>query len=263
MPRYSRSNQPQSESQPHSRNRSRSAKVTALRSTTKTKQKPFWQNSLVYLGAVAALVILIFPFWQENKIIKVISIHASDASDSGIVNPKIPQDICKARAEKLVAGDQTIDFAFSDRAEPTRNEIINQTTDLRQQCQDLFTDKKERPKQIGESNGTDPISIISRIENAIATERAKGNKKPVMLTMWLDEAEPTEGKSAYDFNDFQKRVEGIVSARGRVAIIGTKGELRENLEKRFAKNPAISLCTAKDSATCISDVFESVRTLPK
>ena len=255
MPRYSPSKNP--ESRQKGQNLRRSTRIASPRSNP--NHKPLWRNPIVWLGIIACFGILVFPVWQDSKNVKVISIHATDASDSGIANPEIPKGICKARAEKLIAGDLAMNFDYSDRPEPTYSQTIDQTTDLSQQCQTLFTNGKERPSQISKQEGTDPVSLITRIQNAVIAERTKGDRKPVVVTIWLDAAEPIPGKPAYDFDDFQKRVESIVRDRGKVAIIGTTGELRENLEKRFAKNSAIYLCTAKDSANCIRDTFDAAR----
>lgn len=254
MPRYS----PNQNSDTNQRRRlKRSPRIEAL--SANHNYKPIWQNPLTWVGIGGAIFTLLFPIWLDSKTVKLISIHASDASDSGIANPAIPQEICKARTERLIIGDLALNFDFSDRTEPTYTQVIDQNTELGQQCHTLFTNGKQRPKEISKREGTDPVSLIVRIQNAINAERAKGDHRPVVVTIWLDAAEPIPGAKPYDFDDFQKRVEAIVSDRGKVAIIGTSGELRENLEKRFTKNPSVYLCNIQGSNNCIRDTFEAAR----
>ena len=263
MSRYKR---PQGTEQgTESRNvRSRKVRVASpsqpANQTNQNSHKSMLKNPLVWLGGLGAIAILFLPIWQDSKIIKVISAYAIDVSDSGIANPEAVKAVCKARAERLIAGDVSITIEFSDRAEKTGSQTIDNNTDLNQSCQTVFTNGKERSRQISKLGGTDPIAVIGRLENAIMAERSHGNQNPVVVTLWLDDAEPVAGKPAYDFNDFQKRVEAIASDRGKVAIIGTTGELAEDLEKRFAKNSSVFLCTAKDSADCIRKTFDAART---
>jgi|GEM_PF-1718163 len=264
MPRYSPSKDTESQKSLQ-RSSSKSIRVeprsNSQQSNPTITQKSMWRNPLVWLGIAAALGTLLYPILQDGSTTKVISIHAVDVSDSGITEPEIPQTICKARAERLISGDVATNLDFSDRAELTSSQTVENSTDLNQQCQLLFTNGKNRPKQISKNQGTDPISTFSRIQNVVVSERSKGNQNPVVVTMWLKDAEQVLGKPKYDFGDFQKRVESITSDRGKVAIIGTTGELREDLENRFAKNPAVFLCTARDSAACIRRTFEAARTI--
>jgi hypothetical protein len=244
--------------------RSRKARVTSpsqpANQTSQASHKPIWKSPLVWIGGVVAIAILLMPIWQDSKIMRVISAYAVDVSDSGIANPEAVKAVCKAHTDRLMAGDVSITIEFSDRAEKTGSQMIENNTDPSQQCQTVFTNGNERSEQLSKRGGTDPIAVIGRLENAIIAERSQGNQNPVVVTLWLDDAEPVAGKPAYDFNDFQKRVEAIASDRGKVAIIGPTGELAEDLEKRFAKNSSVFLCTAKDSADCIRKTFDAART---
>jgi len=263
MPRYSSSKNTRMQPPSNYRQpRPARAKLVSYpkKSTSNQKpQKPLWKNPLLGLSFAIAVIILFYPIWLDSRTTKLLSIHATDASDSGIANPEIPKSLCKARADNLISGDSAINFDFSDRAEITGSEAIDNNTDLSKQCQTLFTNGKERPREISKKDGTDPISIITRIQNVITYERPKGNKNAVLVTIYLDAAEPVPGKPAYDFDDFQKRIESIVSDRGKVAIIGTTGELNETLVKRFKENPAISLCTSKNGVNCINEAFKAAR----
>ncbi len=261
MSRYSRPQNAELQSS-RSRNTSRNSQRLKLdlQSTNPAIHKPIWKNPLVLIGCVSAVSILCYPIWQDGKITRVIAIGAVDVSDSGIANLEAVKDVCIVRVDKLIAGDVSITIDFSDRAEKTGSQTIDNNTDSSQQCQTVFTNGKERSAQISKRGGTDPMAVIDRIENAVISERSKDNQNPVVVTLWLDAAEPVLGKPAYDFNDFQKRVEAITNDRGKVAIIGTTGELAEDLEKRFAKNSSVFLCTAKDSADCIRKTFDAART---
>ena len=262
MTRYTRPQGTESR-QGRSQNAPRSRQVSSGKPSQPAKPdiaKPIWKNPLVWLGVAGASLVLGYPIWEDQRLTRVISVYAVDVSDSGIANPEAVKAVCKAHANRSIAGDVSITFEFSDRTENTGSQTIDSNSDLSQQCQTVFTGGTERSKQISKRGGTDPIAVIDRIENAVVSERAKGNQNPVVVTLWLDDAEPVAGKPAYDFDDFQKQVEAIASDRGKVAIIGTTGELAENLEKRFAKNSSVFLCTAKDSADCIRKTFEAART---
>jgi len=236
--------------------------VSTPQTPTNPAHKPLWKNPLTWVLVCIAAGILVIPKFIEDLVPKVIAIHASDVSDSGIAHPELPLQVCKSRAENLKTGDLAIDLQFSDRAEAISDKLIRQDTDLNGLCAAITT-MKNRPNTISRKQGTSPIAIIDRITNAVVTQRRKNNQNPVVVTLWLDEAEPVPGQSAYDYDHFQKQVEKITNDRSKVAIIGTKGELREELEKRLGQNSSVFLCTENDGKECVSRVFEAARSLPQ
>jgi hypothetical protein len=244
----------------HLKNKSASSKKTNLVSLpTNNKDKAIWDNPSAWLlmGCIT-IAVLGYPIWLQSKTSKVISIHGSDASNSGLDDPRIPQEICKARSEQLVDGDLAINFDFSDRAEPTFKQTFGTNTNLTEQCNSISTNPKNRQSQIGKHSGTDPVALMTRIQTAIAAERAKGDQRVVVISIWLQAAEPVEGKP-FDLKAFTKKLETIVQDRAKVTLIGPTGELREMLESPFAGNQSLTLCTVQDSASCIRSVFEEAR----
>lgn len=153
MPRYTRSQGTKSRSV-----RSRQVRVASpLQPANQNSYKSIWKNPLVWIGSVGAIAILFLPIWQDSKIIKVISAYAIDVSDSGIANPEAVKAVCKARVERLIAGDVSIMIEFSDRAEKTGSQTIDNNTDLNQSCQTVFTNGKERSRQISKLGGRSRI----------------------------------------------------------------------------------------------------------
>lgn len=265
MPRHRQTSQPSTANgnQPKPYRRTTALNPSSTPQTSlNAPQKPLWKNPLTWALVGIAAGILVIPKILEDNVTKVIAIHASDVSDSGIAHPELPLQVCKSRAENLKTGDLAIDLQFSDRAEAISDKLIRQDTDFNGLCAGITT-VKNRPNTLSRERGTSPITVIDRITNAVVTQRRKNNHYPIVVTIWLDEAEPIPGQPPYDYDYFQKQVEKITNDRGKVAIIGTKGELQEKLEKRLGQNSSVFLCTENDGKECVNRVFEAARSMPQ
>jgi hypothetical protein len=231
-----------------------SARAYTQSSTPKHPQS-IWRSPMLWLGGISTLLLLFIPLWWDWQTLKVISFYLTDVSSSGINDPKTSEIICQARWANLKPGDLAIDIEFANRDEPTRYQKINVNTDLVEQCQG-----NQRPPTIGKEDGTNPIAPITRLLNATAAERAKGNKQPITVVIWLQDAEPVPGSPIYDWDDFQEKVEQVTKNRAKIVFLGPTGQLRELLDKRLSTNPDVYLCPISATAECIKQVFDSART---
>jgi hypothetical protein len=213
-----------------------------------------WRSPKIWIGGIAALVLLLSPLIWDWNTPKLLFYYLSDFSSSGLSNRKTLTTLCGASVVNLKPGDTFEGIEYADRAEPTRLQKIEVNTDLDQLCQ-----VQPRSPAIGHQNGTSPIAPIKRLLDSISAERARGNNQSIVTVMWLQEAELIPGKPAYDYNEFQRLVEQVVKNRAKIAIIGPTGKLGEMLAQRFSSNGSVYICPASAAANCTQRVFDAAR----
>ncbi len=190
----------------------------------------------------------------------VIAILGLDVSDSGVHNAATVEKICRAETQALRAGDRAIDIAYADTTEPTYSSEVETVTQMFPRCQSYA--KQQRPATVGKGQGTSPMLLLDRIQTQVQIQRQAGHQQPIAAVVWLQAAEPGPGLPPLDFAALGQRIKQITDDRGRVAIIGPTGKLRENLDKLSAQNPSLRVCNVADYQSCIRSTFKDARTLP-
>lgn len=258
-----------SSSSPRSADRWTSASRTSSRKSSlrpvhspemAAKSLPVWKSPLLWLGLLIALLIAGINFAVWYRTVRVIAILASDVSDSGVADPTVAESICRAQTQALKPQDVAIDIAFADTTEPTHTGEVHSVTQMFPRCQ--HEDRQHRPPSVGKSSGTSPIVLLDRIQTQIQIQRKAGNTQPIVTVIWLQAAEPGPGLPDLDFDLLGQQIKQITDDRGRVAMIGPTGKLREDLERLSVQNPSLQVCSIAEHESCIRSTFEAARSLP-
>jgi len=217
-----------------------------------------WKSPLLWLALLMMLVVGAIPVIEWYRTVRVIAILASDVSDSGLTDPAIGQAICRTQTQALKPEDVAIDIPYADTTETTRSSTVQSVTHLFSRCQDT----QQRPAAIGKGTGTSPLLLMERIQTQIQIQRQAGNTNPIAAVVWMQAAEPGPGLPPLDFEVLGQHIHQITGDRGRLAIIGPTGQLRQNLEKLSVENPRLQVCSAAEHQACIRDTFDAARILP-
>lgn len=218
-----------------------------------------WKSPLLWLAILAMLIVAAIPIVEWYRTVRVIAILASDASDSGLADPTVGQNICRTQTQALKPEDVAIDIAYADTTEATRSSTVRSVTQMFPRCQDYA---KQRPATVGRVTGTSPLLLLERIQTQIQIQRKAGNTSPIAVVVWMQAAEPGPGLPPLDFDVLGQQIKQITDDRGRVAIVGPTGQLRQNLENLSAQNPYLQVCSVAEHQSCIRDTFDATRALP-
>lgn len=227
--------------------------------TPQQQEKP-WRTYPAILGvSLIGIGFLTVPILLDSRTQRVISIEASDVSESAKKFPFLQQQHCEALAHQLKSGDTIVEIQFADNPEVIRDITINNTLFLLGQCKQTNPDSKQPKSNIGEQRGTSVILLLERIITVIEEKRTKGLKNPVVVTMTLQAAEPGPGQPKLDYQRIKTLVEKITSNRGIVAIMGTTGKLQSELTNHLKDNSHANVCTFKDIKDCVGSSFQRGR----
>ena len=215
-----------------------------------------------WLLGLLGLAVLLIPVLIDSRIQRVISIAANDQSLSGLAFPEVPQQHCEALVRQLKTGDRIISIVFADRPERIQDKKIRNTFTLLKECRELDPDHRRLSSSLGTQRGTSPERLLDQIIDTIAAKRTQGLQAPVVVTIWLQAAEPLPNQSPINFTRLQEQVEKVTSDRGIVAIISPPGQLQTDLMTYLKTNPKSRICTLNEVDECVAEVFEMARRSP-
>jgi hypothetical protein len=224
------------------------------------KHPPIRKLPAFWLGVLAFLIISVATLIDWVATPRLISLLAIDVSNSGLADPKAAENICRDQTQALKGGDLSIDIPYADTTETNRSSQVHQITQLFSRCNDYAHQK--RPTTVGKNQGTSPIRLLERIQTQIQIQRKAGNHNAIAAVIWMQAAEPGSGLPALDFQVLAQQIQQITDDRGRIVIIGPTGDLRHELEKVSAQNPAFQVCSLAEHQSCIRDLFDAARNLP-
>lgn len=208
---------------------------------------------LVLGGLVASAIVI--PLLINALTQSVLAIKADDLSGSGY-RPETLKALCQARAGQTRTNDQEIAIAYADRAEVTQDD--HTASGLKTHT----CNTPPVPPSLGKHTGTDPTTMLGVVVDAIATARAQGNQDPIVVTVWIQDAEPVAGQ-AMDLARLKQQVNTITSHRGAIAIIGPTGQLQTQLRTVLKENPQVRICPTQSLKDCIDWAYQTGRKIPR
>lgn len=237
--RYSRSQNP-----PHSSHLS--DPTVSSPDPSLANEPPLWQQPRIILAVAAffgtALTLLI----QDWKTQSLLVIMADDLSLSGLAVPHAIQQHCHQVLKHIKTNDHLVHIGYADRPETLYDAPVQNTIGLLRQC-----NKPEAPNTIGRRSGTSPTEMLETVLIALESARVRGNTDPVVISIWLQEAEPVPGDPPLDWDRFQAQVDTITANNGVVTFFGPTGELQQDLKTHLKSNPRAEVwpLTALENST--------------
>jgi|GEM_PF-1589749 len=199
-----------------------------LPKSTSTQPKQGGKLLACFAGGIGLLSVMAIPAWIDFSSPRIISILADDISSSA-KNPayeKLRHEHCLSLKEQYKAGDEVVRYYFADRPEINRELTINNQLDALSMCQETTP----KDLEIGKRDGTSLILLLEQIQTKVKSLRTQGDKKPVVVTITIQDTEPGNDQPKVDFSRIQKLTNAIAQDRGVVVIVGPKGKLQNDLE---------------------------------
>jgi hypothetical protein len=213
--------------------------------------RQFYQTIAIGATALAAWLI----YYYTRPIANVV--NAIDNSNSNVPFAKQSIRSCEQIKEKVIDGDLFANLGFADDSVITGDAIYdeNRTTF---DCNKVTT----KPVGLGNKDGTDLIGVLRKVQLLETRLRVEGNKRPSVLFLTINSAEPARGQKAFDPKVVKQLLQQITK-NGYVVIIGSEIQLQNVLMKELADMPRVKLCAFDDAKECGIDwAFDNVRTYP-
>ncbi|WP_353258245.1 hypothetical protein [Prochlorothrix hollandica] len=209
-------------------------------------EPPLWQQFRPMLGAafvVFTAITLLVQDWQTQSLLVIM---ADDLSLSGLAVPDAVQQHCHQVLKQIKTGDHLIKLGYADRPETLYDAPVQNTIGLLRTCPN-----PEPPGTIGRRSGTSPTEMLEAVLIALESARVRGNTDPVVVSIWLQDAEPVPGDPPLDWERFQAQVDTLTTNNGVVTFFGPTGELQQNLKIHLKGNPQAEVwpITALDNST--------------
>jgi hypothetical protein len=220
------------------------------------KKQSFWQNPWTYVSvAMGCLVVggaVVFDLSRQ----RITAIYATDVSDSAQAEKELSKKICTTYVQQLINNDKSIGIAFAESTEPVWKTTVSNNATLIGLCNKTL---RERPKNLGNNPGTSLERLLNRIETAIQIERVQGNKQPILVSIWLQAAEPGVDFGNPNFAQIETEIASLTKENVLLTIVGPTGNLLDKLEDIEAKNPSLKLCQVQEHQECLSQTFKDAR----
>jgi hypothetical protein len=221
--------------------------------------QPWWKSKILVACLIVAAGILFVPWLKILLTSSVIHYAADDNSESAIGNLDLRKVHCQTANNEYKDGDIKNQISFAHKPEVVLQQEISNTLSLGK-CSEFPGHSKE----ITRYPGTSLIVLLEYINTLIKSDRAKGKKLPIAVTITLQAAEDGPGlpkMNEFGFLKIQKLVEEIQRQHGVIAIVGPTGSLQQNLNTYLSNYSNVTICTATDIDKCISHTFSTARNL--
>ncbi|MBW4474912.1 MAG: hypothetical protein KME45_31715 [Stenomitos rutilans HA7619-LM2] len=222
-----------------------------------------WQ-SLTVLGFIALVLgVLVVPAILERRTQRVIGIRANDVSKSGLVYLHLAQQHCQVQVRQLIEGDSVVNIDYSDRPEmieDTAVEKVEQLLPLQKKCRELQSNHYLVPRTLGIHTGTSLHLLLDQILVVIQSKRAQGTIVPIVITIWLQAAEPVPNQPGLNFAQLRTQIQKITDQRAVVTIMGPTGQLQADLLIALKQNALARVCTVNDIDDCVKWAYQLGRT---
>jgi hypothetical protein len=187
----------------------------------------------------------------------IIHIRSDDVSASAEPYTILRQHHCQLSSEHYQPGDMVVDLLFADHSEIAHDITVSNGLSLLGHCNDL-----KIPPSVGQQRGTSLILALKYIQTIIANKRALGNTNPIVVTITLQATEPGSNQpDPHDFKTLRNLVQAIVNDRGVLTIIGTTGQLQNDLSTHLQGLPNQRTCPVSSLNECVKWAFETGRKL--
>ena len=221
-----------------------------------TSKEPKEGSSVYKTIAIGATTLALWLiYWFTMPLANVFIINDNSQSIQRLA--KQSSRVCEWIKDKLVDRDLLTRFSFADESVITGDAPYdeNRTT---LDCNKITT----KPAGIGKKDGTDIIGVLQKVKLQEARLRAEGNKRPVLLFITIDAAEPKRGEKVFDPKVVKQLLQEITK-NGYVVIIGSEVQLQNVLNKELVDMPRVKLCASDDANECgIDAAFSTARKYP-
>jgi hypothetical protein len=217
----------------------------------------FWQSPKVLTVVLALICFAVFYLLSDAKTQRLLVIQAKDQSASALAITGAETQQCKAILNSIKTGDRLMVLTYADRPEIMVDSPVQNTIGLLRQC-----NEQTIPNTIGRRQGTSPVQMLSAVLVALESARIRGNTDPVLVSVWLQAAEPVPGDPPLDWAQFQAQVDTITANNGVVSIFGPTGELQQQLKAQLKHNSQAEVWPLEEVEQSVTWAYEVARQLP-
>lgn len=217
----------------------------------------FWQTPQAIFGVIVLALLAFYFLIKDAKTQRLLVIQAKDQSASALAITGAESRQCKSILNQIQPGDRFMVLTYADRPEIIEDSPVDNTIGLLRQCQD-----QPIPSTIGRRKGTSPVQMLSAVLVAIESARIRGNTDPVLVSIWLDAAEPVPGDPPLDWAQLQAQIDTITANNGVVSIFGPTGELQQQLKSKLKANPQAEVWPLDEVEQSVAWAYEVARQLP-
>jgi hypothetical protein len=220
---------------------------------------PWWKSKLI-VGSTIVFVLIVCGAWLKTLLTpSVIHYMADDNSDSAINNLHVSQKHCQVANGLYKEGDLKRQIGFAHQPEVVAQQEITNSFVGNGKCDEF----PKTSKEVKQYPGTSLIRALEYIDTLIASDRAKGIKFPMVVTITIQAAENGPNLPKMDESGFvkiQKIVREIQKNNGVIAIIGTTGSLQQNLNDKIGRQ-GVNICPTNNMEKCVEQSFSMARNL--
>jgi hypothetical protein len=220
---------------------------------------PWWKSKLIVGSTIVFALIVLVPWFKTLLTPSIIHYMADDNSDSAINNLHVSQKHCQIANGLYKEGDLKRQIGFAHQPEVVAQQEITNSFVGNGKCEEFTKTSKE----VKQYPGTSLIRALEYIDTLIASDRARGIKFPVVVTITLQATESGPDLPKMDESGFlqiQKIVREIQKNNGVIAIIGTTGSLQQNLNDKIGRH-GVNICATNYMEKCVEHSFSIARNL--